>query len=96
MAFLVFAVLASVVGIGAVLMHNRRPTTMQSSIGDFERGLRALAPVPEAGAETGSDGEVGGGAERDDDSVIEPELRGEIEAGAADMGQRDQGAGRSG
>jgi hypothetical protein len=43
-AFLAFAVVASAVGIAMVLLRNRRPTTMQSSIGEFERGLRALAP----------------------------------------------------
>lgn len=96
MAFLVFAVLASAVGIAAVLIRNRRPTTMQSSIGDFERGLRALAPVPETGTDAGSGGEVRGGADRDDDRVIHPEIKDEIEAEAADVGQRDRGAGRTG
>ncbi len=46
MPFLIFAVVASAVGIAVVLLRNRRPTTMESSIGDFERGLRALAPEP--------------------------------------------------
>ena len=44
MAFLLFAVLASAVGITVVLMRNRRPNTMEHSIDEFERGLRALAP----------------------------------------------------
>jgi len=46
MAFLLFAVLASAIGIATVLLRNRRPTSMQHSISEFERGLRALAPEP--------------------------------------------------
>jgi hypothetical protein len=42
--FLVFAVLASAIGIAVVLMRNRRPTSMDHSIAEFERGLRALTP----------------------------------------------------
>jgi hypothetical protein len=42
--FLLFVVVASAVGIGIVLMRNRRPTSMDHSIEEFERGLRALAP----------------------------------------------------
>jgi hypothetical protein len=44
--FLVFAVVASAVGIVVVLVRNRRPTSMDHSIDEFERGLRALAPEP--------------------------------------------------
>jgi hypothetical protein len=44
--FLLFAVLASAVGIAAVLFRNRRPNSMEHSIDEFERGLRALAPEP--------------------------------------------------
>ncbi|HEX5095902.1 MAG TPA: hypothetical protein VFX21_07815 [Acidimicrobiia bacterium] len=44
MEFLLFAVVASVIGIVIVLMRNRRPSSMQHSIDEFERGLRALAP----------------------------------------------------
>jgi hypothetical protein len=44
--FLLFAVLASGVGIAAVLFRNRRPNSMEHSIDEFERGLRALAPEP--------------------------------------------------
>jgi hypothetical protein len=43
-AFLLFAVVASAVGIAVVLMRNRRPNTMEHSIDEFERGLRALDP----------------------------------------------------
>jgi hypothetical protein len=46
--FLLFAMLASAVGIGAVLFRNRRPSSMEHSIQEFERGLRALAPEPSA------------------------------------------------
>jgi hypothetical protein len=42
--FLLFVVVASAVGIGVVLLRNRRPTSMEASISDFERSLRALAP----------------------------------------------------
>jgi hypothetical protein len=45
--FLLFVVVASAVGIAIVLLRNRRPTSMDSSIAEFERGLRALAPEPE-------------------------------------------------
>jgi hypothetical protein len=44
--FLLFAVLASAVGVAAVLFRNRRPNSMEHSIEEFERGLRALAPEP--------------------------------------------------
>ncbi len=44
MAFLLFAVIASAVGIAIVLWRNRRPTSMEHSIAEFERGRRALAP----------------------------------------------------
>ena len=44
MAFLLFAVLASGVGITTILLRNRRPNSMEHSIEEFERGLRALAP----------------------------------------------------
>jgi hypothetical protein len=43
-AFLLFAVAASAVGISAILLRNRRPSSMEHSIEEFERGLRALAP----------------------------------------------------
>jgi hypothetical protein len=42
--FLVFVVVASAVGIAIVLLRNRRPTSTEHSIAEFERGLRALAP----------------------------------------------------
>lgn len=44
MAFLLFAVVASAIGITIVLVRNRRPTSMEHSIAEFERGRRALAP----------------------------------------------------
>jgi hypothetical protein len=45
--FLAFAFVAMIVGISIVLMRNRRPTSMDHSIAEFERGLRALAPEAE-------------------------------------------------
>ena len=47
MQFLLFVVVASALGISVVLMRNRRPTSMDHSIAEFERGLRALAPESE-------------------------------------------------
>jgi hypothetical protein len=46
--FLLFVVVASALGIRVVLMRNRRPTSMDHSIEEFERGLRALAPEHES------------------------------------------------
>jgi len=43
-AFLLIAVVGSVVGITIVLLRNRRPNSMEHSIDEFERNLRALAP----------------------------------------------------
>jgi hypothetical protein len=45
--FLLFVVVASAIGIAIVLLRNRRPTSMDHSIAEFERGLRALAPEPD-------------------------------------------------
>jgi len=45
-AFLLIAVVGSIVGISIVLLRNRRPNSMEHSIDEFERGLRALAPEP--------------------------------------------------
>ncbi len=47
MQFLLFVVVASAIGIAFVLLRNRRPTSMDHSIAEFERGLRALAPEHE-------------------------------------------------
>jgi hypothetical protein len=44
MAFLLIAVIGSIVGITIVLFRNRRPNSMEHSIDEFERNLRALAP----------------------------------------------------
>jgi hypothetical protein len=44
MAFLLIAVIGSIVGISIVLLRNRRPNSMEHSIDEFERNLRALAP----------------------------------------------------
>jgi hypothetical protein len=50
MAFLLFAVIASAIGISIVLWRNRRPTSMDHSIAEFERGRRALAPESDEAA----------------------------------------------
>jgi hypothetical protein len=44
MAFLLIAVVGSVVGVSVVLLRNRRPQSMEHSIDEFERNLQALAP----------------------------------------------------
>jgi hypothetical protein len=44
MAFLLIAVVGSIVGVSVVLLRNRRPQSMSHSIDEFERNLRALAP----------------------------------------------------
>jgi hypothetical protein len=44
MAFLLIAVIGSVIGISVVLLRNRRPQSMGHSIDEFARNLRALAP----------------------------------------------------
>jgi hypothetical protein len=43
-AFLLIAVVGSILGITVVLLRNRRPNSMEHSINEFERNLRALAP----------------------------------------------------
>jgi len=42
--YLVAAVVISVIGILVVVARNRRPTGMEHSIDEFEKGLRAIAP----------------------------------------------------
>jgi hypothetical protein len=42
--FLLFVVAFSAIGIAVVLLRNRRPTSTEHSIREFERGRRALAP----------------------------------------------------
>jgi hypothetical protein len=42
--YLLIAVLGSAIGISIVLFRNRRPSSMEHSIDEFEKGLRALAP----------------------------------------------------
>ncbi len=96
MAYLLFAAVASAVGIAAVLLRNRRPTTMQSSIGEFERGLRALAPAP--GEVTGpvAGPRSGDGDGREAAHDLDHDGEHEVEPDAAEAGGRDAGAGRSG
>jgi hypothetical protein len=47
-AFLLMALIVSAIGITIVLVRNRRPTSMEHSIAEFEKGRRALAPEPPA------------------------------------------------
>ena len=46
MGFLLLALFVSAVGITIVLVRNRRPTSMEHSIAEFEKGRQALAPEP--------------------------------------------------
>jgi len=48
-AFLLLVVLISAVGIAAVLVRHRQPTSIESSIAHFEEGLRAIAPEDQFG-----------------------------------------------
>jgi hypothetical protein len=43
-AWLAIVFVGSAIGIAIVLLRNRRPTSMEHSITEFERNLRALAP----------------------------------------------------
>jgi hypothetical protein len=43
-AWLLIVVIGSAIGIAWVLLRNRRPTSMEHSIAEFERNRRALAP----------------------------------------------------
>ncbi|MBV8950066.1 MAG: hypothetical protein JOZ99_04260 [Actinobacteria bacterium] len=44
MEYLAMAAILSIVGIAWIVVRNRRPTSMESSIDEFARGLDALAP----------------------------------------------------
>ncbi len=50
MEYLVAAIVLSALGIAFVLLRHRRPTGMSHSIGEFEKGLHAIAPVSRAPA----------------------------------------------
>lgn len=55
MGFLLIAVVGSAIGITIILLRNRRPNTMEHSIDEFERGLRALAPDEQPRRRRGAD-----------------------------------------
>lgn len=46
MSFLLLVLVVSAIGVGVVMLRHRQPTTMQSSISEFEKGLAAIAPEP--------------------------------------------------
>ena len=52
MAFLIFVVVASAIGITIVVFRNRPRTSAELSINEFGKGLEALAP--QAGADSGT------------------------------------------
>jgi hypothetical protein len=45
--YLAMVAILSIVGIVWIVVRNRRPTSMESSIDEFARGLEALAPPEE-------------------------------------------------
>ena len=53
--YLGFAVLISVIGVIWVYLRNRKPTSLNAGIEEFQRELKALAPEkrPEGGRSTG-------------------------------------------
>jgi hypothetical protein len=59
--FLIFVLVASAIGISIVVVRNRPRTGMDASIDEFRRGLRAIAPGPEAGEPGGRSDEQGAG-----------------------------------
>jgi hypothetical protein len=61
MPFLIFVLVASAVGITVVVLRNRPRSGMDASIDEFRRGLRAIAPGPEAGEQGGRSDEQGAG-----------------------------------
>ena len=46
MAYLVFAVVLSLVGVLVVVRRHRQPTSLDAGIREFSRSLQALAPEP--------------------------------------------------
>jgi len=56
MPFLIFVLVASAVGITIVLVRNRPRSGMDASIDEFRRGLRAIAPGPDAAPDSGAAG----------------------------------------
>jgi hypothetical protein len=61
--FLLFVLVASGVGIVVILVRNRRPTSMEASISEFERSLAALAPEEPSRHRTAWPRRRGGGNE---------------------------------
>ncbi|MGI8792593.1 MAG: hypothetical protein ACR2H3_05365 [Acidimicrobiales bacterium] len=58
--YLGIAVVLSAGGIGVLWARNRRPTSLESSIEDFRRELRALSPPTGRDADrSGKDGHAG-------------------------------------
>jgi len=62
--YLGFAVALSVIGILWIYLRNRKPTSLNAGIEEFQRELRALAPErrPEGGSRRESRGGPGGSA----------------------------------
>jgi hypothetical protein len=57
--FLVFFLVVSVIGVSVILVRNRKPVSMEHSIEEFGRSLRALAPEtpePRRGNDPGATG----------------------------------------
>ena len=61
MHYLIYVLVASAVGIAAVVIRNRPRTGMDASIDEFRRGLQAIAPESEPDDPRGRPGEQGAG-----------------------------------
>ena len=53
--YLGFAVVLSAIGVLWIYLRNRKPTSLNAGIEEFQRELRALAPDKRPGGRSGSD-----------------------------------------
>jgi hypothetical protein len=63
-AYLAMVAILSVVGIVWIVVRNRRPTSMESSIDEFAKGLEAIAPPDDRVLRRVTRGPRTGGARR--------------------------------
>jgi hypothetical protein len=62
--YLAMVAILSIVGIAWIVVRNRRPTSMESSIDEFAKGLEALAPPDGRSARRSNRESRGSGARR--------------------------------
>jgi hypothetical protein len=62
--YLVMVAVLSIVGIVWIVVRNRRPTSMESSIDEFAKGLEAIAPPDDRVLRRVTRGSRSGGARR--------------------------------